>query len=171
MPPRRLQRRLGVLAAAAALGLAGCASSSLQSEASQFVGEHRLAATRAARATKAVEQQASVHSRATDSAGLEGLGQSARTARRKLVQAGEWAAAGGGMEGVEEEDLPRAESQITEAADELAGAMAAIQAYVRTPRAAILARYESRLLKGREQWDEGISELWHLARAADPPLL
>jgi hypothetical protein len=88
--------------------------------------------------------------------------------------AGEWNVAKsgeGGEEGIEEEDLPRAETEATEAANELAAAMSALEAYTRAPAAAALAHYESKLAHGREVWDESISEIWHLAHGSSPPVV
>jgi type IV pilus biogenesis protein CpaD/CtpE len=157
------------MAAVAALGLAGCASTPVQTEASAYVTEHHAAATRAASATKTVELEASGVSSATHRSLLQRLARSAARDRRDVVQVGEWSAAGGVAEGAEEEDLPRAESQVTEAADELAGAMAALETYTRAPSASALARYQTKLMQGRELWDEAVVELWHLAHEANPP--
>ena len=102
------------------------------------------------------------------------LAHAAAQARRSSVRAGEWNVAKsgeGGEEGVEEEDLPRAETEATEAANQLSGAMSALEAYTRAPSAAALARYESKLAHGREVWDESISEIWHLAHGSSPPIV
>ncbi len=150
----------------------GCASSSLQTEASEFVEGHGAAAMRAAAAANTVELRASGLSGAPASASqLKRLARAAASARRAAVYAGEWSVAGGGEGGgaEEEEDLPRAETQVTEGANELARAVAALQAYTRAPSAAALARYQDQLAGGREKWDEGISEIWHLARRSNPP--
>jgi hypothetical protein len=77
----------------------------------------------------------------------------------------------GGEEGAEEEDLPRAETEATEAAGELASATSALQAYARAPSAAALASAQSELARGREQWNESISQLWYLAHASSPPIV
>jgi hypothetical protein len=90
------------------------------------------------------------------------------------VQAGEWnlATSGeGGEEGLEEEDLPRAETETTEAAGELANAMASLQRYVHARTPSALAAYKTELDRGRERWDESVSQLWHLAHRGSPPTL
>jgi len=171
---RQIQRGLGAVAAAATLGLAGCASSSVQTDAAAFVGEHATTAARAARAMRVVETDISRLSRPPRLAQLERLALAAGLARRRIVPASEWniAKSGeGGEEGVEEEDLPRAETEATEAATELASAMSALQAYVRAPSASALARYRSKLAHGREVWDESISQLWFLAHKRPAPIV
>ena len=99
------------------------------------------------------------------------LARAAAEAHGDAAQASAWSVAGRGEEGAEEEDVPRAETQVTEGAGELVSAMAALQAYARAPSAASLARYKSRLASGKAQWNEGISQLWYLAHASDPPTL
>jgi hypothetical protein len=153
------------MATVAALAFAGCASSSTQTGATVFLDEHVVGAARAAAATKAVEAEVSRLSSSPTRSQLERLARAAGEGHRNLVQAGEWNVAEGG----EEEDLPRAEAEVTEGANELANAMSALQAYARAPSTAALARYESKLAHGREQWNEGISELWHLAHGSNPP--
>jgi hypothetical protein len=137
--------------------------------ASTFRGDHGAAAARVAAATKDVEADVARLSSHPSSAQLLDLAHAAALARRELVAAGEWAVAGQGEEGAEEEDVPRAETQVTEAATEMAGAMTALQGYARAPSTAALSRYASKLAPARQQWDEGISQLWFLAHAAGAP--
>ncbi len=153
------------MATLAALTFAGCASSSAQMGATAFLDEHVAGATRAAAATKAVEAEASRLSSPPTQPQLEQLARTAGQGHRNVVQVGEWNVAEGG----EEEDLPHAKAEVTEGANELANAMSALLAYARAPRAAALARYESELARGREQWNEGISQLWYLAQEPHPP--
>ncbi|HSZ04431.1 MAG TPA: hypothetical protein VK778_04420 [Solirubrobacteraceae bacterium] len=167
-------RPVGPLAVIAALVLAGCASSSIQTDAGTFFAEHGAAAKRAAAATKAVEADVSRLSGSPSRSQLQPLTRAAAQARRDDVQAGEWDVAKsgeGGEEGVEEEDLPRAETEATEGANELANAMSALQAYVRAPSTAALAHYRSELAHGQEQWDESVTQLWFLAHEHHPPLV
>lgn len=170
--PQPRRRSVATTAAVAIIALAGCASSSIQTEASEFVQQHGAAATQAAAATNLVELRVSGLSGGPASAGqLEGLAHAAASARRATVGPGEWSIAAGGEGGgaEEEEDLPRAETQVTNGANELRHAATALQAYTRAPSAAALARYRTELAGGREQWDEGISEIWHLAHRSHPP--
>jgi hypothetical protein len=158
-----------VAAAAAALALAGCSSATEnKSEADSFLVGHIAAAARVAAATKAVEAEAAALPRSATAAELGRLGHAAAQGRRGLVTASEWDVAG---EGAEEEDLPRAESELSEGADELAHAMSALEAYARAPRASALARYERELSVGREQWNEGISQVWYLDHRPNPPIV
>jgi hypothetical protein len=167
--PAQIHRRLGALAAVIALGLAGCASSSNQTSASAFIDQHGAGATRAAAATKAVEVEVSRLSGSPTRSQLQRLARAAGEGRRAAVQAGEWNVDEGGEEGAEEEDLPRSEHEAADGGNELANAMAALQAYARAPGAAALARYRRELARGREQWNEGISQLWYLAHEHRPP--
>jgi hypothetical protein len=123
--------------------------------------------TRAAAASKVVETDVSRLPRSPSRPLLERLAQAARDARRNAVQAGEWNFAEGG----EEEDLQRAKAEMTEGANELANAMSALMSYARAPTTAAVARDESELARGREEWNGGISELWYLAHKSNPPIV
>jgi hypothetical protein len=149
---------------AGALTFAGCASSSAQKGATSFLSEHVVGVARAAAATKAVEAEVSRLSSSPTRPQLERLARAAAKGHRNLVPASEWNVAEG-----EEEDLPQAEAEVTEGANELANAMSALLAYARAPSGAALARYESELAHGREKWNGGISQLWYLAHESNPP--
>jgi len=153
------------MATVVAFLFAGCASSSDQMDAARFVNEHVAGTARAATATKALEADVSRLSSSPTGPQLERLARAAREGRRNVVQVGEWNVAEGG----EEEDLPRAEAEVTEGANELANAMSALLGYARAPTAAALTRYESELAHGREEWNGGISQLWYLAHESNPP--
>ncbi len=148
------------------LTFAGCAPGQVQTDASAFVNEHVDGATSASRAATAAEAQVSRLSKPPTGAQLERLARIAAEARRKLVRVGEWSVA---AEGIEEEDLPRAEAEVTEGADDLTDAMSALKVYARAASAEALGRYVSELAHGREQWNGGVSQLWHLAHRSDPP--
>ncbi len=122
-----------------------------------------------AASTKAVELEISRLSPAPTSAQLARLARTAAEVHGDATQASAWNVAGRGEEGAEEEDVPRAETQVTEGAGELVSAMSALQAYARAPTAAWLARCKSGLASGKTQWDEGIVQLWYLAHASAPP--
>jgi hypothetical protein len=154
------------MATLAALTFAGCASSSAPTGATVFLNEHVAGAARAAAATKAVEAEVSRLSSPPTQPQLKRLLRIAGQARRNVVQAGEWSVANGEAE---EEDLPRAEGEVTEGANDLAQALSALRAYARAPSAATLARYQSELAHGLERWNEGISQLWFQAGKANPP--
>jgi hypothetical protein len=165
---------LVMLGCATALAAAGCASSSIQADATAFLGEHGLAAMHAAAATRSVESAVGTLTPSSSRSQLQAISRAAAQARRGDVQAGEWnlATSGeGGEEGLEEEDLPRAETETTEAAGELANAMASLQRYVHARTPSALAAYKTELDRGRERWDESVSQLWHLAHRGSPPTL
>ncbi len=153
----------------AAVALAGCASGSPQTDARGFIAEHGAAAARLAAATRAAEAAASRASSAPSRSQLRVLADLGAMAHADLVAASGWPVAGRGEEGAEEEDVPRAETQVTEGASEMASAMAALDAYARAPSAAALGGFESKLTGGRTQWDEGVSQLWYLAHSSRAP--
>jgi hypothetical protein len=170
----RLQRRGGrAIATLAVIALSGCATSSQQTAASTFVGEHLQGAARAAAAVRAGEAELAQLPIRPTRAQLERLARTARAGRGEVAAAGEWhtveISAESSEEGGEEEDLPRAETQATQGATELATAMSDLQAYARAPSASALSRYRSELAGGREQWNEGISQLWYLAHTSHAP--
>ncbi len=165
--------RVAILGVAGALlVLSGCGSSDVQTGAATFVSEHARTAVRAATAVKAVEAQTARLSSPPTGAQLQRLAPLTALARRATVRASEWdvpKSDEGGEEGAEEEDLPRAETEGTTAANELAKAMSALQAYARAPSASALARYRSELAHAKEVWNESISQLWFLAHRSGPP--
>lgn len=169
MSTHGLQPPLAVIAVIAGVVLAGCASGSPQTGAVAFRDEHAVAAARVATAAKTVALEISRLAATPTRTQLTLLARDAAQAQRDAAQADEWSVAGRGEEGAEEEDVPRAETQVTEGAGELAAAMSAAQAYARAPSTAPLAQYRSRLAGGQTQWNEGIAQLWYLAHASDPP--
>ena len=154
-----------------ALGLAGCATGAT-GEAGKFVEEHGRGASDVASATHALEQAAAGLPASLNPARLGQLTSAAVRTRRAAEEASEWDASGESAEAaLEEEDLPRAEAQVTSAAGELVRAVVAIQAYTRARSAGRLTRYRNKLGAAREQWDDGIAEIWRLAKRSDPPTL
>ena len=116
MSARQIHGCLVAFAAGTSVALAGCASSSIQTDATNFLNEHTVTARRVAVATKAVAAAASRLSSSPSRSQLEQLAHAAAQARRSSVLAGEWNVAKsgeGGEEGIEEEDLPRAETEAT----------------------------------------------------------
>ncbi len=171
MRTRRSSLRLGLIGAVAALGFAGCAAGSPQTGAKAFLREHAAAAARLAASTKTVEGELARLSSSSSRAQLALLADAAAETHSQLVRASEWSVAGEGEEGAEEEDVPRAETQVVAAATELAGVTAGLKRYARAASASALAGYESKLSTARGQWNEGISQLWYLAHTKDPPTL
>jgi hypothetical protein len=167
----RAQVGLGVIAVVAALAVVGCAPGSPQTGAKAFLDEHAAAAARLATSTKLLEAQIPRPASTPTRSQLALLARAATQARPELRAASEWNVAGAGEEGAEEEDVPRAETQVVEAAAELAAVMFALQRYASAPSASALARNQSKLSVARGQWNEGISQLWYLAHTAHPPTL
>jgi hypothetical protein len=167
----RPQLGLALIAVLAALAVAGCAAGSPQTGAKTFLDEHAGAAARLATSTKLVEAQIARLPSTPTRSQMALLARAATQARPALQAASEWSVAGAGEEGAEEEDVPRAETQVTEAAGELAAVMSALESYARAPSASALARNQSKLSAARGQWNEGISQLWYLAHSSHPPTL
>ncbi len=157
------------------VALAGCATSSPQTAARTFVDEHLNEASRVAAAIKDDELGLRELPPRPSRAQLARLLRTVSTGRRDVVAAGEWhtvaVSAASAEEGGEEEDIPRAETQATEGASKLATALSALQSYARAPSAPALASYRSELAAGREQWNEGIAQLWHLAHMPSAPTI
>jgi hypothetical protein len=167
----RLRPRLCQIVVAGALLLAGCSNGSPQTSAASFLEEHSHAATDLAQMTRAV---------AADVGGLAGGGTSSQLTRLAraagethdyAVKASEWSIPGAGQEGAEEEDVPRATSQVTEGAGEVAKAMAYLKSYASTPRTLALRHYKGRLANARIEWNEGIAQLYYLAHRSHAPTL
>jgi hypothetical protein len=165
--------RLAILGVGVALlALGGCGSSDIQTDANVFVGEHGTTAARAAAGVRAVDRELDLLSRPPTRAQLRRLGQAAARARRSALRAGEWDVSKnteGGEEGVEEEDLPRSETEATTAANELARAMSELEVYVRAPTGPALAAFRGKLAHAKELWNESITQLWFLAHRSGAP--
>ena len=136
-----------------------------------FYEEHAKAAASIAVATKALELEISRLPTSPTRSQLTMLALGASQTHTQLLQVSDWKVAGQGEEGAEEEDVPRAETQVAEGAEELASAMSSLGSYARLPQAATIAKYRSKLAGGRASWNEGISQLWYLAHKSTPPKL
>ena len=156
--PRTLRLCSFPVLAAAAIACAGCASSQLRISADAFLAEHGNAAVAAAAAMRAADAAASRLAGSPTAAELAALRRAASGARRKMRMVSEWSVSEGG----EEEDVPRAEGELVEASDEFETAMSSLLSYGRAPAQASLAVYREDLARGREKWNEGIGELWHV---------
>jgi hypothetical protein len=167
----RLRPRLCPIALAGALLLAGCSNASPQSSAASFLEEHSRAATHLAQMTRAVAAEVGRLAGAGSSSQLTQLARAAGETHDYAVEASEWNIPGGGEEGAEEEDVPRATSQVAEGAGEVAQAMAYLKTYARTPRTLALRHYKGRLANARIEWNEGIAHLDYLAHRSHAPTL
>lgn len=167
----RLRLRLCPVAAAGALLLAGCSSASPQTGAASFLEEHSRAATHLVQMTHAVAAEVARLTGSGSSSQLTQLAHAASLTHDYAVKASEWNIPGGGEEGAEEEDVPRATSQVTEGAGEVAKAMTNLRTYAKTPRMPALRRYKGRLANARIEWNEGIAQLYYLAHRVHAPTL
>jgi hypothetical protein len=159
--------RICALTVLGTLALAGCGSTGAEPGAAAFVSEHAAVALRAGAEAKAVEATMARSVGALDPNEQVQLLRAAAKAHRDMVAASEWDNAEGGME----ENLQQAEAESIEGASHLAIAMAAARDYASQHGAIALARYRSQLAYGRQRWDEGVFELWHLAHRHDPPTI
>jgi len=152
-------------AVASCIALAGCAGAGAEPGAATFVRDHAVALAPAAAAVRRAEAQAAGLQLPLRDAQRTPLVHAAALARRSVVGVSEWSVDEKGQE----EDLEQAEREVTEGAARLVNAMAALQVYTASPSSASLARYSAELARGREQWNQGIGQLWYLAHRADPP--
>jgi hypothetical protein len=157
--------------AVATLVCAGCASGSPQMGAKSFYEEHAKDSAGIAATTRAVELAIPHLTALPTPSQRRMLAADASQAHARLMQVGAWKVAGQGEEGAEEEDVPRAETQVAEGAEQLAAAMSSLGSYVLLPKGVTLAKYRSELASGRTSWNEGISQLWYLAHERMPPKL
>ncbi|MGO9487424.1 MAG: hypothetical protein ACLQBB_00155 [Solirubrobacteraceae bacterium] len=149
------------------LALAGCGSGSSEPGTDTFFDQHSAAANRTAIEARTLEGEVARLSTPPTAEQLGRLEVQARRARRFFLPASQWA----GPEQGEEEDLGRAETEISEGGDDLLNAAAALRSYSRAPTPAALARYRSQLGIARQHWNEGVTELWFLAHKHGPPLI
>ncbi len=167
----RLRPRPCLIALAGALLLAGCSDTSPQTSAAGFLEEHSRAAVHLAQMTRAVAAEVGGLDGAGSPSQLTRLARAASETHAYAVAASEWNIPGGGEEGAEEEDVPRASSQVAEGAGEVAKAMAYLKTYARTPRTLALRHYKGSLANARIDWNEGIAHLYFLAHRAHAPTL
>lgn len=139
--------------------------------ANSFYEEHATLVTSVAAAMKTVEVDVSRLPAAPTRSQLATLAAAVAHAHASLERVSSWKIAGQGEEGAEEEDVPRAETQVAEGAEALIAAMSALQVFARTPSANILTHYDTEFANGRISWNEGVFQLWYLAHKSNPPKL
>lgn len=161
------QRWLAIVLVAAAATLAGCATVGAEPGVDVFLKQHSTEASRAARAMKNIEEAVSQFPAQPTSSQLQAVSQVAIRSRRDVAAASEW----GVSESGEEEDLGQAQIEVNAGADSVLQAIFSIRAYARTPRATLLASVKRQLASARVQWNDGISQLWYLARKPNPPTI
>jgi hypothetical protein len=154
-------------AALLALVLAGCGSSSMQSDASSFIAEHQQQAVRVKQGALAADGALAGLANPPTAAQLGALARSAQQGHDLIAHAhDEWVTAEGGAE----EILSSAEIEADDGANEMRDALAGLVAYAARPDAGTLARYAAQLRTGREKWDEAVRQIWHLGGRPDPPI-
>jgi hypothetical protein len=116
---------------------------------------------------KNIEQAVSQVPAQPTSSQLQAVSQVAIRSRRDVAAASEW----GVSESGEEEDLAQAQIEVNAGADSVLQAISSMRAYARTPRATLLASVKRQLASARVQWNDGISQLWYLARKPNPPTI
>jgi hypothetical protein len=164
---RPLQRlALATIVVAIAIGMVGCGATA-EAGAETFYTQHGGEAGRASRAVALVAAHLATLPTRPSRANLEALALAASTARRTLLAAANWTVSENG----EEEGVSQAELEINEGAGAMLKAMTAIRRYSGTESQAALVLYRHDLNGGRERWNQGMAELWHLLRRPHPPTI
>ncbi len=163
--------RLCALAAVGGLLLAGCSTGSPQTDAASFLNERATAMTSLASTTRALDAEISRLTGSPTPAQLAQIGRAAGEAHDAALKDSEWNVPGAGEEGAEEEDVPRAGTQVTEGAGELAQAMSYLKSYAKAPETAALRHYKGKLANARTEWNEGVAQLWYLAHRSHAPII
>ena len=104
----------------------------------------------------------------------KGAGSTARARGRRAhpaaLLASEWSPSASSEAGSEEENVQRAEAQVTEAPRNWRARRPPSRA-TRATGAGCARRYPSEMAHAREQWNEGIAQLWFLAHRTNLPTL
>lgn len=164
----RSGRRAVSLVCLVALATAGCSSSSAEPGAVTFFDEHGGQAARLGASVRAIDARLRALGAAPTRAQLAAL---SRSAQRTSEQVDELRSGWTAPENVEAEELPTIEDEISEGAGSVKNAMAALVAYAGNPSATALAPVTADLEHAAEHWNEGVTQLWHDAKQADPPTL
>lgn len=146
--------------------MAGCGAAA-EPGAETFYTQHGGEAGRASRAVALVAAHLAALPTRPSHANLEALAVAASTARRTLLAAADWPVSENG----EEEGVSQAELGINEGAGAVLKAMTAIHQYAGTESRAALVLYRDDLNGGRERWNQGMAELWHLLHRSHPPTI
>jgi hypothetical protein len=157
---------LATIAAATAIGMAGCGTIA-EPGAETFYTQHGGEAGRASSAVAHVTAHLATLPTRPSHANLEALAVAASIARRNLLAAANWPVSENG----EEDGVSQAELEINEGAGAMLKAMTAIHQYAGTESRAALMLYRVDLNGGRERWNQGMAELWRLLRKSHPPTI
>jgi hypothetical protein len=149
-----------------AVATAGCSSNGSQPGAASFYAAHGRQAARVGPSVRAVEAEVDALANPPAAGALTRIATSAQQANERLdeVRSG-WQVTEKG----EEEELSTIETQLSEGSAELKNAMAALVTYAGNPSQAALVPYTTHLRSGREKWNEGVVQLWHLTSRSNPP--
>jgi hypothetical protein len=158
--------QLPALIAAGAMLLMGCGTA-VEGGAETFRREHGAEARSAAAAIGNLSAGIAALGANPSTAQLEAVALEQHRARRRLLAAVSWTQ----LENGEEEGVSQAEREIHEAAGALLKAMTELRIYTQTRSPAALAAYRRQFAGGREYWNQGISQLWHIAKSSGPPTI
>ncbi len=156
--------RIAAALAGAAILLAGCGTAAEPGSAT-FLREHGAEARRAAAAVTALSAAVEALPAKATRAQLEALALATHGAHRALLAAANWNVTENG----EEEGVSQAEKEIHEGAEALLDAEADARLYALRGRPASLIGFRHELAAGREYWDQGISQLWYVAKKPGAP--
>ena len=166
MPAPLRRSRLVAAAVGASILLGGCGAT-VERGAGAFQREHGAEARQTAQAVNGVSSAVAALGAAPSGAQLEALLLAQHRARRRLLAADDWTP----LEDGEEEGVSQAEREIHEGAGSLLRAMTDIRLYAASRRPGELAAYRQAFAGGREYWNQGISELWRVAKLSGPPTI
>ncbi len=150
--------------AAGVLALAGCGSAA-EPGAHTFLREHGNEARTTAALLSTLATAVNGLSGRPSGAQLQTLALDGHRVHRALLAASDWTVSEDG----EEEGVSQAEKEIHEGSEALLNAAADIHLYSLRVRPASLAAYRRELAAGREYWNQGITQLWYVAKKPGPP--
>jgi hypothetical protein len=156
--------RLAIVLGAGALLLGGCGASA-EPGAASFLREHKSEAVKTAAAVMTLSRTIKALPARPTTAQLETLSLTAHRAHRTLLAATDWTVSEDG----EEEGVSQAEKEIHEGSEALLAATGDARLYSLRLRSASLAAYRRELAAGREYWNQGIAELWYVAKKPSAP--
>lgn len=155
-----------VLTVVGALVAGGCGATA-EPGSNTFYREHATEARRAASSLAGVSSALAALGANPSASQLEALAVRAHVAHRALLAAVNWTPAEDG----EEEGVSQAEKEIHEGAEALLAATTDLRRYALKHNAASLVAYRHELAAGREYWNQGMRELWHVSKRSSPPVV
>jgi zinc-ribbon domain len=137
-----------------------------EKEARTWIKEHREDAKRVAVNLEVVEIDVGELQKEETPAKVDELAQSAQKAHNNIDEVRQEFATGSYSGEVE-----KAAVQVFTSANSLKNAMGALVAYTGNPNPATLAHFTTQYTPAKEEWDEGITSIWRLARESSAPTL